>query len=395
MKRLPLLGFALLLILASCGRAVEEEKLPEGLAEKQELLREKRAELRKLTKEIEALEDTIAVIDPTFAPNATLVTYETLEPQSFENYANVQATIQANETAMASAEIPGRILRLTVDDGDNVRKGQLIAVLNVEDIETQREEVETATELAKTVYERQERLWNQQIGSEIQYLQAKNNYERLQKQLAAIDVQSNKRNVYAPISGTVDRVMLRAGENAMPGAPIVSILSTNDLKVVGDAPEELLAKVKRGQQVKVLVPTLDLDFGARVVRIGKTVDPANRTFAVEVDVPGRYLAQLKTNLLAEIEVLDFAAEDMLVVSQDLIQQEVDGRRYVFIADDKDGKTMASQVFIKTGATYNNMAVVTEGLAAGDRIITTGARGLVDEQLITLSQNPITNGQSGK
>ncbi|WP_173021309.1 efflux RND transporter periplasmic adaptor subunit [Lewinella sp. W8] len=395
MKRLPILGFALLLIMASCGRAEEEEQLPAGLAEKQELLREKRAELRKLTQEIEALEDTIAVLDPSFAPNATLVTYETLNPQSFENYTNVQATVRANETAMASAEIPGRIIRLTVDDGDLVRKGQLIAVLNVEDIETQREEVEKATELAKTVFERQERLWNQQIGSEIQYLQAKNNYERLQKQLAAIDVQSNKRNVYAPISGTVERVMLRAGENAMPGAPIASILSTNDLKVIADAPEELLAKVERGQQVKVIVPALDLDFEARVVRIGRTVDPANRTFEVEVDVPGRYLAQLKTNLLAEIEVLDFAAEDLLVVSQDLIQQEVDGRRYVFIANEKGGKTMASKVFIKTGATYNNMAVITEGLTAGDRIITTGARGLVDEQLITLSQNPITNGQPGK
>lgn len=391
MQRLPLLGLALLLILASCGRAEEEDQLPAGLAEKQELLREKRAELRKLTKEIEALEDTIAVLDPAFAPNATLVTYETLVTRAFENYTSVQATVRADETAMASAEIPGRILRLTVEDGDLVRRGQLIAVLNVEDIEKQREEVEKAMELARTVFERQERLWNQQIGSEIQYLQAKNNYERLEKQLAAIDVQASKRNVYAPISGTVDMVLLRAGENALPGSPIVSILSTNDLKIIADAPEELLAKVNRGQKVKVIVPALELYFEAPVRRIGRTVDPANRTFEVEVDVPGRYLSQLKTNLLAEIEVLDFAAEDLLVVSQDLIQQEVDGRRYVFVADENTAKTMARKIFIETGATYDNMAIVTKGLEAGDKIITTGARGLVDDQLITLSQNPITNG----
>ncbi|MEL7162530.1 MAG: efflux RND transporter periplasmic adaptor subunit, partial [Bacteroidota bacterium] len=230
------------------------------------------------------------------------------------------------------------------------------------------------------------RLWDQNIGSEIQYLQAKNNYERLEKQLATIDVQTGKRNVYAPISGTVDRVMTRQGENAMPGAPILSILSTNDLDVVADASEDLLTKVKRGQKVNVRVPALDLAFMGTVSRIGKTVDPANRTFEVEVNVPGRYLRQLKANLLAEVDILDFRADDLLVVSQDVIQQEVEGQRYVFLAQPgPDTTTIAKKTYITTGESYDNKAVIESGLSAGDRIITTGSRGLTNGQTISLTQ----------
>jgi RND family efflux transporter MFP subunit len=290
---------------------------------------------------------------------------------------------------MATPQLPGRILSMKYEEGDNIRKGALVAVIDVENITTQREELETAAELAQTVFERRKRLWDQNIGSEIQYLEAKNNIDRIQKQLATIDVTANKRNVYAPLSGTVDRVMMRQGENAAPGAPILSILSTNDLDVVADASEDLLTKVKLRQKVKVRVPALNLEFEAPISRIGKTVDPANRTFEVEIDVPGKYLRQLKANLLAEVEVLDFAADNLIVVSQDQIQQEIDGRRFVFLAVDEEEKgVVAQKTYVETGASYNNEAIIESGLKVGDRIITAGSRGLTDGQKVTLSQNPI-------
>ncbi|MCP9236265.1 efflux RND transporter periplasmic adaptor subunit [Lewinella sp. JB7] len=385
--------FAALLLavtLGSCGPA-PEEKEPETAAEIQEALRTRRAELRELTKEVENLEQRLAEVDPSFAPNATLVAYETVAPSSFTNFAEVQATVRASESAVASPEIPGRILRMNFEEGDPIRKGQLVATLDVEGTETQRAELETAASLAKTIYERQQKLWEQNIGSEIQYLQAKNNYERLQQQLKSIDVQASKRNVYAPLSGTVDQVMMRTGESAMPGAPILSIISTNDLDVVADAPEDLLTKVRLRQQVRVRVPALDLEFEAPVSRIGRTVDPANRTFEIEVDVPRQYVNQLKANLLAEVEVLDFAAEDLIVVSQDQIQQDVDGQRYVFTAEEVDGETVARKTYVRTGRSYNNRAVVESGLTAGARIITSGSRGLTDGQPISLSQSPVQTG----
>jgi RND family efflux transporter MFP subunit len=384
-----LLPLLLLTFLASCGPATDVNTVPADLEGKKEYLKTKKAELRTLTQEVEALEKDIFAEDPSLAPKGTLVAYEPVKTSSFENYAEVQATIRAAETAMATPQLPGRILSMKYEPGDNIRKGALVAVIDVENITTQRAELETAAELTKTIFERQKRLWDQNIGSEIQYLQAKNNYDRVQKQLATIDVQTNKRNVYAPLSGTVDQVMMRQGENAAPGAPILSIISTNDLDVVADASEDLLSKIKLRQKVKVKVPAINLEFEAPVSRIGKTVDPANRTFEVEIDVPGKYLRQLKANLLAEVEILDFSADDLIVVSQDQIQQEIDGRRFVFLAVDKTDKSIVAQkAYIETGESYNNMAIIESGLKVGDRIITAGSRGLTDGQKISLSQNPI-------
>ena len=374
----------LLLLLTACGGSdTEEGTIPEDLDGKQELMKAKRAELRELTQEIEALEAAIIKQNPALAPKGTLVATAQVATSSFTDYANVQATVTASETAMATPEIPGRITRMNFEEGDAIRRGQLVATIDVENVSTQRAELETAAELAKTVYERQERLWEQKIGSELQFLQAKNNYDRIQQQLKSIDVQAAKQNVYAPISGTVDRVMMRQGESAMPGAPILSILNTNDLEVVADAPEDLLTKVKQGQKIRVKVPTAALEFEAPVTRIGKTVDPANRTFEVEVKVPARYRSQLKANLLAEVEILDFEAADIIVVSQDQIQQEIDGRRFVFIAMEEDGDMVARKKYIETGESYDNKAIVTSGLSVGDRIITDGSRGLTDGQRISL------------
>ncbi|PHI18257.1 hypothetical protein CEQ90_18910 [Lewinellaceae bacterium SD302] len=387
----------LFLFLSACSSPeADSTVIPEDLQEKKAMLREVRSEAKDLNERIKMLEDAIAEQDPDFAPKLTLVATEVVAKSSFNNYANLQATVQADETAMAGPELPGRIISLRVDEGDNVRRGQLIATLNVESVSVQKAELETAASLAKTVFERQQRLWEQNIGSEIQYLEAKNNYERIQQSLKSLDVQLAKANVYAPISGTVQQVFMRAGENAMPGAPIVSIISTGKLKIVADAPEEFLTKVKRGVQVKVNVPTLDESFTAPITRIGKTVDAANRTFEVEINVPSGKTNQLKTNLLAEVEVLESEITDAIVISQDVIQQEVNGQRYTFVAaPGEDGLTIAKKVYVETGDRYENQVVITSGLSVGDRIITTGSRGLVSGQPIDINATTTSPADNGK
>lgn len=391
------LTLALLLILSACNAPVENtDEIPADLSAKKERLKTLRSDLREVNDKIKELEDAIAAQDPNFAPKLTLVNATSLAKSSFSDYGNIQATVQPEETAMAGPEVPGRILKLRVDEGDNVRRGQLIATLDVESVSSQRAELETASSLAKTVYDRQKRLWEQNIGSELQYLEAKNNYERLQQSLKSVDVQLAKANVYAPISGTIQQVMMRTGENAMPGAPIVSIISTGKLKVVADASEEFLTKVKRGQSVKVNIPALGESFTAPISRIGKTIDAANRTFEIDIKVPAKQVRKLKTNLLAEVEILKEEVKDVIVISQDMVQQEVNGRSFVFLAvpGKEEGSTVAKKAFIEPGSHANNMVLIRDGLSVGDKLITTGSRGLVDGQHIALSTTT-TSENNGK
>ncbi|MEM9836059.1 MAG: efflux RND transporter periplasmic adaptor subunit [Bacteroidota bacterium] len=376
----------LLVLLAACQAPTEDNTIPADLEGKQALLRAERVKLKAITERIDSIEAAIVAQDPSFGVKPTLVAVRTIQPGNFSDYASIQATVRPAETAFASAQLPGSIQSLRVKEGDYVRSGQLIATINVEDITSQRAELETAAELAKTVYERQQRLWDQKIGSEIQYLEAKNSYERLQKSLASFDATLNKKNVYAPISGTVETVNMRAGETTNPGMPIITILSTNDLDVVADAPEEFLTKVRRGERVKVRVPALETEFSASITRIGKTVDPANRTFEVEIKVPSSQTKVLKANLLAEVEVLKNEMKNVIVISQDLIQREISGQRFVFIVgQDQEGQQIARKVYVETGASFNNQAIIESGLTPGDQVVTRGARGLSDRQIISLTQ----------
>lgn len=375
----------LLLFLVACGdNGAETGEIPASLDEKRELLRQKRAEMKELTRFVTALEDAIAAQDPNAVAQRTLVTATELKPGEFSRRVSIQGTVQAEDLADATAEMAGRILRLTVEEGDNVRRGQLIATIDVEQVEKQIEEVETSLGLARTVYERQKKLWDQNIGSEIQYLEAKNTVERLEKNLESLRIQLKKRNVYAPISGSVERVVLQSGELAAPGAPIVQILNTSDLQVEADVPERYLSAVSVGESVQVRIPALSLDFSAPITLIGRTIDPANRTFKIEIDLQQRN-TRLKPNLLAEVLIQDYREENAIVVPLDRVQQEVSGQKYVMLVEQGPEGPVARKKDIAVGEAYEGRIVVTEGLQGGEQLILEGARGLADGQPIEITQ----------
>lgn len=380
-----ILSLSLLVFYLGCAGVAPEEDTPNTLPEMREALREKQAELRELSQEIEQLEIAIAINDPT-AVRAALVTTETVEATDFEHFVSIQGSVTAEDLVAAVAETSGRVLRLTVKEGDVVRRGQLIATIDVEAIEKQIEELETSLSLARTVFERQGRLWEQKIGSELQYLEAKNNVERLEKSLEGLRVQLDKRNVYAPISGSVETVLTQSGEVAAPGSPIVQILNTNKLQVEADVPETYLQVVDRGETVRVRIPALNEEFTAPVRLIGRTIDPSNRTFRIEIPVRNAS-AKLKPNLLAEVLIQDYEEENVLVIPLDRLQQEVGGKRYVMTAVPGDNdEIIARKTYVSTGATYNNRVVITEGLSAGDNLILEGARGLVDNDPIEIAND---------
>jgi RND family efflux transporter MFP subunit len=352
------------------------------LADKQALLREKQSALKKISDDIAALEEAIVQQDPNAKEKGALVTVAPVERMDFTSYVSLQGSVMAEDMIDVTAEIGGRILQMSLKEGDNIRKGQLVAVIDVEAYEKQRAELETALDLANTVYERQKRLWDQNIGSEIQFLQAKNSKERTEKSLASLDVQLSKNKIYAPGSGVVERVVLQSGELAGPGAPILQILNTSQLKVAADVPESYIRAVKLGERVTVNIPALAMEHTAPVSLVGKTVDPANRTFKVEVKLPND--PQLKPNLLAEMKISNFSAKDVVVIQQDRVQQEVSGQRFVFITEETPEGFVARKRNVKTGENHDGTVIVTEGLTGKENLIMEGARGLADGQLIEIT-----------
>jgi RND family efflux transporter MFP subunit len=386
--------FAMCLFFTSCGGGQSSEVLiPEDLAGKKDMLKVKKQELRELNKLITELESSIDSLDPDHGKKAKkLVTTSTVGRTNFQHFVEIQGSVQADDLIDVTSETPGRITNLKVKEGDGIRKGQLVATLDLEALNKQIAELEKSLELANTVFERQSRLWEQNIGSEIQYLEAKNAKERLEKSLETLQFQLTKGNVYAPISGVVERVVLQGGELASPGMPIVQILNTNKLKVVANVPENYLRSVKMGEKVKVNFPALESEQDARVSLIGRTIDPNNRTFAVEASIPGA-TKLIKPNLLAIMLINDYSEEDVVTIPVELVQQEVGGKNYVYVKEKGAEGDIAKKVYVETGRSFNNEIVISSGLQGGEELIVEGSRNIANNELIkvTNSKTEANNG----
>ncbi len=342
-------------------------------------LKQKTDAVSTLQTEIEELSAKLQILDPTAKKPKVPVEVSAIEVETFESYSTFQANVTANDLGMASSETGGRIISLSVNEGDYVKAGQLIATVDVETIEKQKLELQTSLSLARTVYERQERLWKQNIGSELQYLEAKNNKERIEQSLKTFDSQLAKKNVFAPISGVIDMVSIKQGEMAGPGAPIVMILNTSQLKIEADIPEKFLSSVKRGNTVDVYFPALDIETRKSISSVGRRIDPANRTFKIEMNTSSMS-GRIKPNLLAEVTVKEQAIQDVIAIPVNLLQQEVSGENFVYI--EADGLAVKRKVV--TGISNDNTIIIEDGLTAGDNLIRTGAIGLSNgaELLVT-------------
>jgi RND family efflux transporter MFP subunit len=356
------------------------EVIPEDIAEKKEYLKQKKTELKELEKLVETITAEIEEIEPSKPKPRKLVTVLSLEKQSFKRYIEIQSTLESEDLVSVSAEMSGRLLKVNGKEGQYVRKGQLLAILDIETMNKQKAEIETALDLAKITFERQERLWKQNIGSEIQYLQAKNNKDRLEKSLETLEFQITKANVYAPISGVIDMELLKAGELAAAGQPIMQLLDMNRVKVVADVPENYLGSVKKGEYVSISIPALQKEINAKVTLIGRSIDPSNRTFKVEVMLPNSN-KELKPNLLASMFINDLTLEDVIVIPQELVQQEISGNDFVYVAKDSEEGQKATKIYVITGESDDGKMVISEGLSGDELVINDGARKLSEGELI--------------
>ena len=377
--------FLLLIIFISLFTACnEEEAMPEDLEGLKTVLSTKKSEMAVLQKDIKYITEKIMVLDPTLQEKAKIVDTLHLTKGDFDRFIELQGTIISDDIANAVSEVPGRITNLKVREGDYIKKGQLIATLDLEALDKQISEVETSLVLAKDVFVRQERLWAQKIGSEVQYLQAKNRVEQLEKSLETIRFQQTKAMVYAPISGYVDMEFMKQGEVASPGMPIVQILNTSDIKIVMDLPEQYLRIVKRGAIVDLNFPSIDLSTSGKISLLGRSINPSNRTLKVEI-TPLKWSSLLKPNLLAQIKLKELTAAEVVSIPLQSIMQEVDGTEYVYVAESQDdNKWRAMKTYIKTGEATDNVVIVEDGLTIADVLVTRGARNLSNQELIKLN-----------
>ena len=362
----------LMAILISCNQNQEIDQNPTTIEGKRKLLNQKKDQLDQLEAEIAELTQDLVKNDPSLEKKKKIVTTIPVTTSSFTKFINLEGVVIADKTANAVSETPGRITQLYVKEGDYVNKGATIATLDMESVNTQKNDILNNLELARDIYNRRSKLWAQNIGSEIQYLEAKNNVERLEKSLELINVQLSKGKVYAPISGVIDMEFLEQGELASPGMPIVQILNTRDVKVQVDLPERYLSILKRGLKVNVFFPSLDLTQSGKVSLIGRSIDPANRTLKFEVDVPNRN-GMLKPNLLAELQLIEKNIDDVITVPLEIIQQDVNNNSFVMMADNVDGEQKAIKKEVAVADVYEGIAMIEDGLSSGDVLINDGAR----------------------
>ena len=375
------------LLLISIIISCKQEKItnPITLDEFNTVLTEKKKELSKLEEEISMLTDKVAELDPTLQEKAKLVDTSMISLSNFTRYIEIQGSVEADDPVNAVSEIAGRISRLYVKEGDVVKRGKLIARVNVESMQKQIDEINSAMELARDIYQRQERLWKQKIGSEIQYLQAKNNVERLEKSLETINFQMSKADVYAPISGTVDMVMTKQGEVTSPGMPIIQLLNTSKLKVTTDLPENYLKVVKKGQRVDLSFPSLDIETTGRISLMGRKIDPANRTLELEI-IPSKKFKLLRPNVLSRIKIIELSEDNVLMMPLEYVLQEVDGTEFIFISTkDEEGKYRAKKTYITLGETTDGKVIIKDGVSQGESIIFKGSRNISDGELLKFSK----------
>ncbi|QCR23812.1 efflux RND transporter periplasmic adaptor subunit [Pontibacter sp. SGAir0037] len=378
MKRVLGISFAAAItLLAACtnnpDKAAQLEALKKEQAELQTQIAQLEAELKAEGKGEQAQQKTVPVS----------VTAVTQEP--FKHFLEVQGRVDFDQSAFVSARVPGVLTSVRVQRGDKVSKGQVMATIDAMLVEQNIQELRTRLELAKVAYEKQKNLWDQKIGTEMQYLTAKNNYESLQRNLATLQEQRNQYNIIAPINGVVDEVVPNAGEAVSPGVGIVRVVNTAGGKVVAEVSEAYLSKIKKGDEAVVYFPDLQQEATATVQVVSQYINPTSRTFIIELKLQnlGREVV-LRPNLVSVVRIQDYKNETAISVPVNLVQKD-EKSQFVYVAKKEGNGYIATRQEVDTGVSYDGRVEVLKGLSASDQVITAGYQNLNEGQPVVFSQ----------
>lgn len=358
-----LLLSAMTLLAFSCG---EQEM---DLAAKKAQLAELKTAYQDLKGKIKDLELQIAEEDTAFAKSnrkSILITTTSSQNEDFEHFVEVTGSVLSKKNVNISAEVSGRIQEIPVTEGMRVKKGEVLMTVDDESIENSIAELEKQLELATILYEKQKRLWDKEIGTEVQYLESKNRKETLEKNLNSLKTQKSKATVTAPYTGTVESLMVRLGELVQPGMPMINFVGESDLYIEGEISEAYVGVLDRGDSVEVYFPSLDREYASKVTAIGAIINPNNRTFKVEVNLPKA--DHVKPNMVAVLKIKDYERKAAVTVPTNLIQRDNKGE-YVYVV--KQGQ--ADKKYIDKGKSFGKKTEVMDGLSGGEALVDKGFR----------------------
>jgi len=355
-------SFALVIVLlASCGGGGSKDPATELAS-----LKDQKA---KLDTRIAELEKQVSETNPA-TKRAKIVGLSEITIAPFRHYIDLQGKVDANESVMATAKMPGSLKRVLINNGDNVKKGQLLAEIDDAVMIKSLAELEGQLATATDIYNRQKSLWDQKIGTEVAFIQAKNGKESLERSISTIKEQWSMTKIYAPQSGTVDLVMLKQGQAIAPGIPLCTILNLTNLKIIGEVTEAYAAKVRKGDQVQVFFPDMNKEITTRITYVSRSINPMTRTFVVECALPSTKDGY-SANQVAVMKIVDYQSPNAVTIPVNLIQTAEDGD-FVMIAE-KTGEKQATakKISVKQGQNYNGQVEILSGLKKGDWVISTG------------------------
>lgn len=362
----------------SCGEEVKKSSLDELNNQKVTLV----SKIDSLNMELKSIEKEISKLDT--GKRLQIVTSLPVKNGAFKHYVEIQGVVKADKNIEIRPELGGTVKAIYVKEGQKVVAGQTLVQLDDSSIKNSIEELTTQLNLATTTFERQERLWNQKIGSEMQYLQAKAQKEGLENSLITLNTQARKMKVIAPFGGIVDEIFPKNGELTSPQNPIVRLLNLDKVYVEADVTETYLPVIKVGTETILNFPSIDKEIMAKITQIGNFINPDNRSFKTRINIDNKDQS-IKPNLLANLKIMDFQSDGIIIPST-LVQQDQFGIDYVFTIETMNDENKIIKKIITIGNEYNHEVFIVTGLEENDTLVNAGAKLVKTGDLVKISNN---------
>ena len=372
------------LISASCAN---DSKSVESILETNDLqkIQQKRAEIvsEQATINLKIKQIDLAISKLDTLKKYPLVTAFQVKQDNFDHFLELQGSVATKKNIILYPEFSGLLTSLDVVEGQKVSKGELLGTIDDGGLSQQLAQLDIQLNLAKTTYERQQRLWEQKIGSELEYLQAKANYEGMENAVNQIRSQVAKTFIRAPFSGIIDNIITEQGTVVSAGmSQIIRLVNLDNMYIEGDVPESYLSSITKGKTVEIYFPILGEMLTAKVSQVSNYIKPGNRTFTIKIDIPNKN-GNIKPNLTAKIKINNYSNKQAILIPQSIISENSLGEQYIYIANKNKNEATANRVIIKTGRTQGDYVEILEGLSNGDTIVNEGARSVKDGQKITI------------